>query len=186
MTRLRWPFLVALASVLIGAAAWQIVPRIEQRNRDQQAKAIGAQEEVAAARLKVQMEPAVSAIGRARLPGVTPCRGDDISVPEGVICASSLALPANTTVALKQAFAGIGATGLTAECRSMRHSGPFCRITGQLLGETLSVQVLPATPDKTASDSSGSSIVGGLGSSDLSIPAPSSGTPIRLPARLPS
>jgi hypothetical protein len=65
MRAARWPFVAVLAALLVGVAAWQIAPSVEQSYRDHKAQH-------AEAVLEAQIRPAAAVLNRLHVPGVTP------------------------------------------------------------------------------------------------------------------
>ncbi|HEY8718057.1 hypothetical protein [Pengzhenrongella sp.] len=183
--RLRWPFAVALAGVLLGATwygvASAVVPVVVDAYQSYQDERTSAAEDARFEAVLEQALPAAEALATITLPdGVDECApGLAVSVTGG-LCWQGNASPVATARALAAKLRRIGATEVTPRCVRHPRVGEFCSVTAQLEGQEFNAFLGPKcftiTPACTVR---GVSVSGGVGVFNT-VPNLPRGTPIPL------
>jgi hypothetical protein len=124
LVRPRWPSIAALMSLFVGIAAWQIVPTAMRDYRD-------SQQQQADAKLEKSLKPAMTALSRLKVTGLTSCRGHR-GHNRHRLCGRSGSNAVSVTMAMRRSLIDIGVRQIVANCVATRLASVTCQLVGEL------------------------------------------------------
>lgn len=179
--RLRWPFRVALAAIVVGTAALVLVPVARSAWASWRQRQQDHRDRLASARWLKHAQPAMRLLATLSTPSdLRSCVTHQQTLQTGVVCWRGSASPVTVTAAFVRELRTIGGRDVVAECVRNRVLGPMCRVSVSIAGSEFSALAGPQV-----SGVNGHYVNHGVdlhGDLFLGVPVLPQGQPIPIPA----